>query len=297
MQAETKSFQFLEQERQLAFYKIMKYPIPRETEYFLFDERIKTDPVHIQRLGKFEKSKDFSRSKENPYMEEYRKFIKKYTRLYKTLPFIRSIYLCNSITFNALNEHSDIDIFIVTKKWALRRARFFSELYFRIFFLKRGLRGHSRKKFCLSFYITEDSQNLYPIMLPKNDIYFIYWMAHLVPLYQEEFTNIYKDNRRLQSVLPYFPGKSTINIWIPTTYGKSRWKKTLEFWCWWIRWKLLELIIKSIRLPIVIYKKNKMKTKWRWVIINKHMLKFHGDIRKRVHLLYEVYIKSYHNHK
>jgi hypothetical protein len=29
------------------------------------------------------------------------------------------------------------------------------------------------------------------------------------------------------------------------------------------------------------------------VIINKHMLKFHGDIRKRVHLLYEVYIKSY----
>lgn len=283
----------LELERQLVFYKIMKYPVPREAEYFVFDEKAKVDQVHIQRLGNFEKSKDFSRPSENPYMEEYRKWINKYSWIYKSLPFTKSIYLCNSITFNALNEHSDIDLFIVTKKWALWRARFFSEVYFRLFFLKRGLRSHSRKKFCLSFYVTEDSQNLYPIMLPQNDIYFIYWLAHLVPLYQEEFTNIYKDNRWLQSVLPSFPGKYTINIWIPTTYGRSWWKKTTEFRFGGLWWKLFELIIKALRLPLVIYKKNKLWAKGRWVIINKHMLKFHGDIRKRVHLLYEVYIKSY----
>lgn len=283
----------LQLERQLVFYKIMKYPVPSEAEYFLFDEKAKVDAVHIQRLGNFEKSKDFSRPVENPYMEEYRTFINKYAWLYKSLPFIKSIYLCNSITFNALKEDSDIDIFIVTKKWALRRARFFSEFYFRLFFLKRGLRSHKRKKFCLSFYVTEESQNLYPIMLPQNDIYFIYWMAHLVPLYQEEFYNIYKDNRRLTSVLPYFPGKSTINIGIPTTYGRSWWKKTTEFRLGWPRWKLIELCLKMLRLPIVIYKKNKLKSKGRWIIINKHMLKFHEDSRKRVHLLYEVYVKSY----
>jgi len=106
----------LELERQLVFYKIMKYPVPRDAEYFLFDEKAKMDQVHIQRLGTFEKSKDFSRPQENPYMEEYRKFINKYSWLYKSLPFIKSIYLCNSITFNALNEESDIDVFIVAKK-------------------------------------------------------------------------------------------------------------------------------------------------------------------------------------
>jgi hypothetical protein len=106
----------LQLERQLVFYKIMKYPVPSEAEYFVSDEKAKMDSVHIQRLGKFEKSKDFSRQVENPYMEEYRKFIHKYHWLYKSLPFIKSIYLCNSITFNALSDHSDIDLFIVTKK-------------------------------------------------------------------------------------------------------------------------------------------------------------------------------------
>lgn len=106
----------LQLERQLVFYKIMKYPVPSEAEYFVFNEKAKGDPVHIQRLGNFEKSKDFSRPSENPYMEEYRKYINKYTWLYKSLPFVTSIYLCNSITFNALSDHSDIDLFIITKK-------------------------------------------------------------------------------------------------------------------------------------------------------------------------------------
>jgi hypothetical protein len=130
-------------------------------------------------------------------------------------------------------------------------------------------------------------------MLPQNDIYFIYRLAHLVSLYQESYENIYKDNKWLQSVLPGFPGKYTINIGTQTTYGRSKRKKFREFRCGWLRWQLLELLIKVLRLPIVIYKKNKMKDLWRGVIINKHMLKFHGDIRKKVHLLYEVFIKGY----
>jgi hypothetical protein len=248
----------------------------------------------IKRIGEFTPTQGwFSRNKKNEYMDEYIRYIDKFSWLYRSLPFIQSIYLCNSITFNALNDNSDIDLFIVTKKWALRRARFFSELYFLLLFLKRGVHGNTRKKFCLSFYVTQDSQNLYNIMLPQNDIYFIYRLAHLVPLYQESYENIYKDNKWLQSVLPGFPGKYAINIGNEITYGRSRWKKFREFRCWWPRWQLLELVIKALRLPIVIYKKNKMKDLWRGIIINKHMLKFHGDIRKKVHLLYEVYIKKY----
>lgn len=72
-------------------------------------------------------------------------------------------------------------------------------------------------------------------MLPNNDIYFIYRLAHLVPLYQETYENIYKQNKWIQSVLPEFPGKYTINIGTETIYGRSRWKKFWEFWTGGIR--------------------------------------------------------------
>lgn len=115
MNLDDKNFQFLDQEKQLIFYKIMKYPVPRESELFLFDEKGRSSQAEIQRLGQFQKSADFSRNKENPYMAEYRAFVQKYTRLYKSIPFVQSLYICNSMSFNALHENSDIDLFIVTK--------------------------------------------------------------------------------------------------------------------------------------------------------------------------------------
>ncbi|HBB03723.1 TPA: hypothetical protein DCZ39_02335 [Patescibacteria group bacterium] len=145
-------------------------------------------------------------------MDDFLRYINRFSRLYRSVPFIQSIYLCNSITFNALKEDSDIDVFIVTKKGSLRRARFWSAVVFFLFGLKRGVIRGKKKKFCLSFYVTHTHQNLYNIMLPQNDIYFIYWLAHLVPLYQETPENIYKHNKWLESALPNFPGRHCINI-------------------------------------------------------------------------------------
>ncbi|MBU0627534.1 hypothetical protein KKG31_05850 [Patescibacteria group bacterium] len=84
-------------------------------------------------------------------------------------------------------------------------------LFFVIFGLKRSLHKKS-KKFCLSFYITQDAQNLYSVTLPKTDIYFSYWLAHLIPLYQEQETNIYHHNKWLKSLLPNFPEQHIINV-------------------------------------------------------------------------------------
>ena len=202
------------------------------------------------------------------------------------------MYLCNSITFNALDEDSDIDILIITKKNALRRARFRSEIYFRLFLIKRGLTS-KRKKFCLSFYVSQNNQNFYHIMLPDNDIYFIYRLAHLVPLYQETYENIYKHNNRIQGTLPNFPGKHIIDIGISPEFGKTNWKRFQEFFCGGIRGKVVEKIIKYIRLPLVIYKKNKFGKSGRGIIISDTMLKFHKDKRKKIHLLYKIYLKRY----
>lgn len=267
------------EDKNLLFYKIMNYPIPREKELFSLKKREVSRKPEANNL--------FSWTQKNQTLKEYIKIINRYWRLYRSIPFIKHIYLCNSITFNATNEDSDIDIFIITKEKALRRARFFSWIFFSVLFLKRW-KINKKKKFCLSFYTTIDNTNLYNISLPKSDIYLVYRIAHLVPLYQEEKYNIYSDNSWIYSYLPNLPQNHNINIWTKKINWKSSTKKLLEKIFWWYFWKFFEHLIKTIRLPIIIHKKNKLWKKWRWIIINNKMLKFHQDIRKKIYASFKT---------
>lgn len=161
----------------------------------------------------------FSRAKPCEGMEEYLALVKKCAPLWKSLPYVDAIYLANSITFNALREESDIDIFIVTSSGRIWIARFRTVVIMRILRLKRT-RKHSRKKFCLSFYVTRDHANLQGIKLRPLDPYLVYWLAHLVPIYQklpDHQFNIYEDNYRLRDYLPMFPMESVIRLGISLT--------------------------------------------------------------------------------
>ena len=283
----------LDDQQHLVFYKIMNYDVPHHSSYFLFEKKWWKKQEDILRGQEFPPDEQkYSWDQKNPYIDDFLKYINKFSRLYRSVPFIQSIYLCNSITFNALQADSDIDIFIITKKWALWRARLRSTILFFLFGLKRGVIRGKKKKFCMSFYVTNTHQNLYNIMLPQNDIYFIYWLAHLVPLYQETPENIYKSNTWLESALPNFPGRHCINIWLTPWSGKSTFKKITEFLFGGIVGKGIEYLIKLARLPIVIYKTRQLKEKGWGIIVNDNMLKFHMDIRKKIHLLYVMYKKK-----
>ena len=59
-------------------------------------------------------------------MNTYLEHIASYARLYRSVPFVEQIYLCNSITFNALHHESDIDILIISKPGMLWLARAWS---------------------------------------------------------------------------------------------------------------------------------------------------------------------------
>ena len=77
----------------LLFYEIMNYPIPKNSEYFSTEKKEDKKPY----------TKEFSRNLEDPLLEEYRNHIKKHKRIFQSLPRIKEIYLCNSITFNKLH--------------------------------------------------------------------------------------------------------------------------------------------------------------------------------------------------
>ena len=267
----------------LLFYKVMEYPVPTQRHYFIYGEKNKETENWFTLTSS-------SRAESNPLVGEYLQYIKKRQRLLGSLPFIKTIYLCNSITFNHLTDHSDIDIFIVTQKKALRRARFGSAIILRILGLKRG-KHQQKKKFCLSFYITEDHQNLYNISLSNTtDIYLAYWITHLVPIYQEIKDNatIYSHNTRIKSILPNVPGEQAISLPIECLYGKSGLKKFLEGIQKWRRGMLVEFLIRTIWLPIVISKMKWLENKWTDIIVNKYMLKFYADKRKKIALLFKI---------
>lgn len=264
----------------LLFYEIMKYPIPKEWQYFLCEKKY---------LWDIKKNNGFSRDKPNKYLIEYLEIIKKHGWLFKSLPFVKTIYLCNSITFNKLEEDSDIDLFIITKQNSLRLARFFSVVLFFLLWLKRTKRNKSRK-YCLSFYVTEDQLNLYNISLPQTDIYLTYRLAHLVLLYNEDKTleDIYKHNKWIYPILPNLSKEYHINLWLDIFYGTTSFKRFIEKVLRWFFWGIIENLIRTLRLPIVIYKTKKLKENWWWIVINKFMLKFHLDQRKRISLIYKT---------
>ncbi len=258
----------------------MNYPVPKQKELFYFEKKIEKEQIT---------QNWFSRKEENQFMDKFIEKINKYWKLYQSLPFVQEIFLCNSISFNSLKRDSDIDLFIITKKNSIRRSRLFSAIFFKLLWLKRSIKD-KKQKFCLSFYITEDYKNLYPIMLEKTDIYLTYRLAHLVPLYQENKStdNIYTKNKRFKELLPNHPQEYYINIWNDYFTWKTKTKKVLEFLFGGIFGQLIEFIIKIIWIPILTKKIRKLWNKWKQIVINDQILKFHDDIREQIHLLYKI---------
>lgn len=279
----------------LRFYEIMNYPIPKKAELFFQYSDTEAQKIDKTLKNPEEKYNDnsFSRDKKSKYMDEYIKEIKRLKNTFQSIPFIQQIFLCNSLSFNALDENSDIDLFIIAKPWRIWTVKFRSMV---LFILRRAKRfwKRSRKKICLSFFITPDSQNLYPISLPSLDIYLAYWIAHLVLIYQpdEKINNsFFENNKRVKWILPNYQEKQTISLWIEPFRWNTKFKNTIETLWNWIIWNIFERIIKYIQKSIIQIKRVLNPIWNKDVIISDTMLKFHQDIREKVSLKYNVKVK------
>ena len=93
----------------------MNYPVPKNTE--LFFQYSDTERTSAKKLLKEieEQENSFSRDQKSEYMDEYLKEIKRLKSIFQSIPFIEQIFLCNSISFNALDKNSDIDLFIIAE--------------------------------------------------------------------------------------------------------------------------------------------------------------------------------------
>lgn len=105
---------------------------------------------------------------------------KRFARILQIVPFVEMVCVCNNLSFNKVDEKSDIDLFVVAKSGRLFIVRSFITFLSHIF----GVRRHKDKvsgRFCLSFFVDEEAMDLSKIAI-EHDIYLAYWIKSVIPL-------------------------------------------------------------------------------------------------------------------
>jgi hypothetical protein len=131
-------------------------------------------------------------------------------RVLRLLPGIKMIAIGNNFYYH---DTSDIDLFIVVasgRLWLLRSL-------ITIIVHALGVRRHGEKvanRLCLSFYVSEDNENLSNLTLTE-DPYFYYWLSFLIPLYFERgyYQHFWEANNWLTEKLPNASGLGLEYAW------------------------------------------------------------------------------------
>lgn len=117
--------------------------------------------------------------------EQKLKIAKKAAKKIRSVPFLRAIFVCNSVGARQADEDSDIDFFIVTDPNRIWIVRFFTNLILRFF----GLRTYGQKnknKICLSFYVDTNHLDLASLRATESDIHFAYWVQQMLPIFDPD---------------------------------------------------------------------------------------------------------------
>jgi len=146
------------------------------------------------------------------------------SKIFKFIPWIKMIAIGNLLGAHNLKDNSDIDFFIITEDKQIWLTRFFCAGITKILGL-RPRPGKSRDKICLSFYVGAKAMDLSNLMLKNpprppllkgaidEDIYFIYWLAGLTPIFDNGgvYEKFISANLWLKEYLPNWQPVNSLN--------------------------------------------------------------------------------------
>ncbi len=213
----------------------------------------------------------------------------------RTIPFIKTIVLCNSIAYFNAEKDSDIDFFIIVKDKYLWLTRFLITVS--LHFLK--VRRHGNKvnnRVCLSFYITSNNLSLEKLAY-QEDIHFYYWLLHFVPIFDTGiYKTFFKENDWLKEYLPQAEAWETIDNWIAKdSFFTRNFRIFLEKILDNFLGMFLNLFLKKIQLFKMSKNKfSKSKENNTDVVISDSVLKFHEeDNRKKIKEIFYKRVSNY----
>ena len=211
----------------LAYFDIFDHPLTKEELFCRLNSHNKKNNIgfvdFILKLKKIKNKKDEcifeykngyyflpgreeiidSRQRTIRLLERKMKIAKRGVRKLRYVPFIRGIFICNTVASASTTDNSDIDVFIVVKKNRIWLSRLLITLVLNFFDLRRT-KKKIKDKICLSFYVADNNLNLSNICIEQPDIYLMYWLDQLIPVYDpDDFREkILKKNNWAKKYLP-----------------------------------------------------------------------------------------------
>ena len=151
---------------------------------------------HLEQLQQFERLNGFyflkgrkgiveERQRRVRLVEEKMEIARRGIKKLRWIPFVRSVFVCNTLAGGYVKEDSDIDVFVVVQKGRLWLSRLFVTFFLSVTGLRRNKR-QIKNKICLSFYVSDDHLDLKDIAIDEPDIYLMYWLVQLVSVYDPD---------------------------------------------------------------------------------------------------------------
>ncbi len=150
-------------------------------------------------------------------------------RVMAWIPFISAVFVCNTAGMGTAKKESDIDVFIVVREGRL----WFTRLLITLTLTLTGMRRTKHRvtnQICLSFFVTEAALDLAPLAISTPDVYLMYWLDLLVPVYDSK--NVHRTlmgkNTFAKAYLPHAFGRPLKEVYAPTNQFAGRIKGVFE---------------------------------------------------------------------
>lgn len=282
----------------LAYFDLFEYPLTlNELTRYLF--KLEPDQHHISVMVKESQkirqrgsyyqladSKDriTTRHERELIAKHLWKRVEKYRWVFKIIPYVRLVAVCNTLALNNTKEKSDIDLFIVTEPNRLFTARLLLTAALHLL----GVRRRGSKvtgRFCLSFFAAENHLIAGKIAKKPYDIYLAYWLQTLQPIAGDRrvYENLLEQNSAWLKQFFENPPLYNMHNFKETSHRMRVFKEWLE--------KILnrqfgtriEEKLAEWQLKRAENKRKQLNVEQNDVIIEKTLLKFHNiDLRNEI---------------
>lgn len=128
--------------------------------------------------------------------------VRRFLSIARFAPFLRAVFVCNTLARSYARPESDIDLFLVTapgRIWLTRLCVTGLAALLRM----RPTEETSADRICLSFFVTVEALDLKGLAL-DDDVYLAHWLQELCPVYDEAgiVRRSFVENGWLRGVLP-----------------------------------------------------------------------------------------------
>ncbi|MFH1712041.1 MAG: hypothetical protein ABH846_02275 [Patescibacteria group bacterium] len=185
------------------------------------------------------------------------------------LPNIEGVALCNTSVFHHTREHSDIDLFVITRPGRIWASRLVSVAPMKLLHQRPG--EVQRNPVDISFFISSEQLNIEDLKIDSLDPYLAVWSRSLIPLFEHEtglFERFFQQN---QWAAAYTPNTSSARRAFAKRFSaKTKFPRLPipESWC---------ERLQRRQFPQEIRRLENIDTR---VVVSDQMLKFHINDRR-----------------